>query len=87
MIYIIGFNLSVLYIYDILLLKKGDRKYHVKKLELTLNKMKETLFKCNIKKSFFGKTEIEYLGFWVTHDGLKPIDKNRSNKNMKTPNP
>ena len=24
-----------------------------------------------------------YLGFWVTHDVVKPIDKNISNRNMK----
>ena len=28
---------------------------------------------------------MEYLGFWVTHDGVKPIDKNTSNKNIKPP--
>ena len=31
-------------------------------------------------KSFFVKTEMQYLGLWVTQDGVKPIDKNRSNK-------
>ena len=25
--------------------------------------------------SFFGETEIEYLGFWVTRDGVKRKDK------------
>ena len=24
---------------------------------------------------FFGPTEMEYLGFWVTHNGVKPINK------------
>ena len=28
---------------------------------------------------------MEYLGFWVTCDGVKPIDKNTSNKNMTPP--
>ena len=31
--------------------------------------------KCNIEKSFFRKTEKEYLGFCVTCDGVKPMDK------------
>ena len=42
--------------------------------------MKEKKLKCNIEKSFFGKTEMEYLGFWVTRDGIKLINKkDRSN--------
>ena len=49
-------------------------------MELTLNKLKESELKCNIEKSFCGKTENEYLGFWVIRNGVKPIDKNRSNK-------
>ena len=41
-----------------------------------LNKLKEKGIKCNIEKSFFGQTEMEYLGFWVTRDGVKPINGN-----------
>ena len=29
---------------------------------------------------------MEHLGFWVTHNGVKPIDLKTSNKNMKPPN-
>ena len=25
--------------------------------------------------SFFGQTKMEYLGFWVTCDGVKPVDR------------
>ena len=28
---------------------------------------------------------MQYLGFWVTRDGVKLVDKNISNKNMKPP--
>ena len=31
--------------------------------------------KCNIEKSLFGKTQIEYFGCWLTRDGVKPITK------------
>ena len=30
---------------------------------------------CNIEKYLFGKTEMEYLGLWVTSDGVNHIDK------------
>ena len=54
---------------------KGYWTDHLQKLELNLSKLKEKKLKRNIEKSFFGKTEMEYLGFWVTHDGVKIIDK------------
>ena len=42
---------------DILLLTQRDWTYHVHRLELTLNKLKEKLIKCNIEKSFFVRTK------------------------------
>ena len=50
-------------------------------MELILNKPKEIGLKCSIEKYFFGETEMEYLGFWVTRDVVKTVDKNRSNIN------
>ena len=38
--------------------------------------MKEKELKCNIEKSFFRQTEMGYLGLWVTHGGVKPINRN-----------
>ena len=42
--------------------------------------MKEIGLKCNIENSFFRKTKMESFGLWVKHSGVKPIDKNTSNK-------
>ena len=42
--------------------------------------MKVKGLKYKIEKSFFGKTQIDYLGFWVTRKGVKLIDKNTTNK-------
>ena len=70
-----GFEFIRAYIYELLILTKGYWSYHVQKLELTLNKLKESGIKCDIENSFFGKTEMEYLGFWVTRDGKKSINK------------
>ena len=56
---------------------------HVHKLELTLNKLKESGLKCNIEDYLFGQTEMEYLGFWVTRDVVKLINaKIEAIKNM-----
>ena len=35
--------------------------------------MKGKGLKYNSENSFFGKTEIEYLGFWVTRNDVKPL--------------
>ena len=54
-----GFDLIRAYIYDLLILDKEYWTYHIQKLELTLNKLKEKVLKCDIERSFFVKTEIE----------------------------
>ena len=36
--------------------------------------LKEEGIQCNIENSFFGQTEMEYLGLWVTCNGVKPIN-------------
>ena len=46
---------------------------HAQNLEIRLNKLKGKGLKCNIESLFFGQTEMEYLGFWVTHYGIKSI--------------
>ena len=56
-----GFKFIREYIYDHLFLTKVNWTYHAHNLELTLNKLKGKVLKCNIEKSFFGQTEIEYL--------------------------
>ena len=77
------------YIDDILILEKWDWIDHVQNLELTLNKLKATTWlKCNTEKYFFGQTEMEYLGLWVTRDVVKNMNiKIEAINNMKPPTP
>ena len=81
-----GFEFICAYIDDILILSKGNWTDQIQKLELTLNKLKEKGLKCNIEKAFSGKTEMEYLGFCVTRNGVKPINRKiEAMKNMAPP--
>ena len=57
----------------ILIKEYGTDNLH--KLELSLKKLKESRLKLNIEKYFFRQTEMECLGFWVTSNGVKPINK------------
>ena len=68
-----GFEVICAYIDKLLILTKGDWTDHVQKLELTFSNLKEEGIECNIENSFFGQTEMEYLGLWVTCNGVKPI--------------
>jgi hypothetical protein len=44
-----------------------------------INKVLSRLNKCGLKvnagKSFFGRTQLEYLGYWITRDKIKPLNK------------
>ena len=82
-----GFEFIQAYIDEILIITKDAWYYHLEKLELTPQKLKYNRLKCNIKKSFFGQTEMEYLGFWVTRTGIQPINKKvEAIVNMNPPN-
>ena len=71
-----GFESIQVYIYDLLIITKINWSYHLEKLELSQQNIKDNRLKCNIKSSLFGKTEMEYPGFWVTQNGIQSIDKN-----------
>ncbi len=63
------------YIDDILCITKGDWDDHLQKLRVVLQRLREAGLKVNAKKSFFGRSELEYLGYWITRDGVQPISK------------
>jgi hypothetical protein len=63
------------YLDDLLILSKGDWDDHIEKLDRTLSKLAEAGLKVNCEKSFFGRTETEYLGFWITRHGIRPQTK------------
>jgi Reverse transcriptase (RNA-dependent DNA polymerase) len=64
------------YIDDLLCLTKGSFEDHLVKLKRVLHRPRDAGLKVvNSSKSFFAKTEllVEYLGYWITHDGIKPL--------------
>ena len=70
-----GFKFIRAYIDDLLIITKVHWYYHLNKLERVLQNLKYNELKCNIEKSFFGQTQIEYLGFWVTCNGILQVEK------------
>ena len=61
------------YIDDLLVLTKGSYDDHLEKLERVLVRLQQAGLKVNAKKSFFARRELEYLGYWITRDGIKPL--------------
>ena len=81
-----GIGFIIAYINDILIITKSDWSGHLNKLKLVLKFLRSNGFKCNIEKSYFGQTEMEYLGFWVTQTGIRPINnKEEAIVNMTSP--
>ena len=45
-------------------------------LDTVFQRLNDTGLKVNAKKSvFFGKSELEYLSYWITRNGIQPLPK------------
>ena len=63
------------YIDDLLAITNGSFDDHLEKLDVVLARLREAGLKVNAKKLFFARTELEYLGYWITRDGIRPTSK------------
>jgi hypothetical protein len=71
-----GLEFARAYLDDLLILstEKGFEK-HLDKLELVLTWLQEAGLKINAVKSFFAQTNLEYLGYNTSREGLRPSQK------------
>jgi hypothetical protein len=60
------------YLDDLLCISKLSLEYHLEKLEEVLWRLRNAGLKVNAAKSTFCTLEIEYLGYVLTRDGIKP---------------
>ena len=63
------------YIDDILIVLDGSFEDHMHKLSIVLKRLETAGFRANVKKCFFAKDEVEYLGYQLTRDGIQPQPK------------
>ena len=61
------------YIDDLLCLTKGTFDEHLEKLEGIFSRLQKVGLKVNATKSFFARGELEYLGYWITRNGIQPM--------------
>jgi hypothetical protein len=60
------------YLDDLLCISRSSLENHLKKLEEVLRRLCNVGSKVNTEKSTFCALEIEYLGYMLTRDGIKP---------------
>ena len=63
------------YIDNILITTSGSFDDHLAKLNEVLTRLKNTGFRANVRKCFFAKAKLDYLGYWLTRDGILPQPK------------
>jgi hypothetical protein len=63
------------YLDDLLVITNGTYEDHLAKLDEVLTRLNRAGLKVNAKKSFFAQGELEYLGYWITRNGLQPTKK------------
>ena len=68
-----GLDDVLAYIDDVLVINKGSFEEHLQRVELVLRRLLKANLTVNLPKSFFALTEIEYLGYLVTRNGIRPI--------------
>ena len=66
-------HLHFVNIYDLLIIIKDSFEDHLAKMKQVLTTLQEAGLKCNLKKSFFCQEQVEYLGYLLTRDGIKPL--------------
>ena len=63
------------FIDDLLVVSHGTYEEHIAELDVVLTRLSNAGLKCKIDKCFFAEPEIEYLGYIITKDGIKPNPK------------
>ena len=70
-----GLDTIRVYLDDLLHITKGSFSDHLEKLDEILSRIQDAGLKVNAKKSFFGKGEVEYLGYVINREGIQPMAK------------
>ena len=70
-----GFDYIRAYIDDLLVITKGSLQDPLEKFDAVFKRLNEAGLRVNAKKSFFGQSEVEYLGYMIGRHGIRPVAK------------
>lgn len=62
------------YLYNLLCLTSGSLNDHLAKLDYLFQRLSNTNLKINAEKSSFCTDKIEYLGYFITRNGITSLD-------------
>jgi hypothetical protein len=71
-----GLEFAQAYINDLLIISTRNCDQHLTHLGAVLSRLNECGLKADAPKSFFPRTQLEYLGYWITPGGVMPLYKN-----------
>ncbi len=66
-----GIDNVIVYIDDLLIHSK-THEHHLQILDIVMSRLADNNMKINVARSFFGNTKVNYLGFRLTPQGIKP---------------
>ena len=61
------------YIDDLLIITSGSYDEHLKKVDIVLQRLSKGGLKVKPNKCKWAMSEVEYLGHWITREGVKPM--------------
>ena len=70
-----GIESALTYLDDLLCITKGSFEDHLEHLDRILARLKGAGLKVNTNKSAFCQEELEYLGYWISREGIQPMKK------------
>src|SRR5687767_6613664 len=72
---IAGLEFARAYLDNLLIISKGDSEEHLMQLEAAPTRLSEAGLRINVSKSSLCRTKLEYLGYWITRKGIRPVTK------------
>jgi Reverse transcriptase (RNA-dependent DNA polymerase) len=60
---------------DLLVISKGTFTEHLADVDQVLKRLRDAGLKVNASKSSFAQQKLEYLGYWITREGIQPQPK------------
>ncbi len=69
----------------LLIIMRGVLDKHLQKMETVLTRMRDARLKVNAAKSLLCAHEIEYLGYILTREGIKPQPKESASNTRTKP--
>jgi len=62
----------LVYLDDLLIITKGAYEQHLQAIEIVSNILRDSGMQLNVKKLFFAKQEVDYIGYVINRNGIRP---------------